>query len=93
MGKGTDRTVTEIEQTRRRLEADLRELEARVPAPLRSIKSLVGMVLGSAVLTALAARLLGRKGSKDRPAAEVVIRVVREDLSNTERRETTAHVS
>jgi len=93
MGKGTDREVTEIEETRRRLEADLRELEARVPAPLRSVKSLVGMVLGSAVLTALAARLLGRRGSKVRPAAEVIVRIVREDLSNTERRETTAHVS
>jgi hypothetical protein len=93
MGKGTDRKVTEIEETRRRLEADLRELEARVPAPLRSVKSLVGMVLGSAVLTALAARLLGRKRSKYHPAAEVVVRIVREDLPNTERRETTSNVS
>ncbi|MGZ4125596.1 MAG: hypothetical protein ACXVQU_08600 [Actinomycetota bacterium] len=85
MGQATDRKLTEIEETRRRIEADLRELEARVPAPLRSVKSLAGMVLGSAVLTALAARLLGRKGSKERPAAEVVIRVVREDVSGTQR--------
>ncbi|MGZ4131398.1 MAG: hypothetical protein ACXVPR_11325 [Actinomycetota bacterium] len=81
MGQATDRKLTEIEETRRRIEADLRELEARVPAPLRSVKSLVGMVLGSAVLTALVGRMLSRKkGSKDRPQAEVVVRVVRDDL-------------
>lgn len=78
MGEAADRKVTEIDETRRRLEADLRELEARVPAPLRSGKSLMGMVVG---VTALAALLRRRSRSKrsDRPTAEVVIRVVRED--------------
>jgi hypothetical protein len=78
VGQATDRKLSEIEETRRRLEADLRELEARVPAPLRSVKSVIGMVLGSAVLTAVVAKMLGRKGSKDRQQ-EVVVRVVRED--------------
>jgi hypothetical protein len=78
VGQATDRKLSEIEDTRRRLEADLRELEARVPAPLRSIKSVVGIVLGSAVLSAAAAKMLGRKGSKD-GRQEVVVRVVRED--------------
>jgi hypothetical protein len=78
VGQATDRKLSEIEETRRRLEADLRELEARVPAPLRSIKSVVGVVLGSAVLTGVVAKMLGRKGSKTRQQ-EVVVRVVRED--------------
>ena len=46
MGEAADRKVTEIEATRRQLEADLKELEARVPAQLRSVKSLAGIVLG-----------------------------------------------
>ena len=49
MGEAADRKVTEIEETRRRLEADLRELEARIPAPLRSVKSVAGLLGGSAL--------------------------------------------
>jgi hypothetical protein len=79
MGEATDRKVAEIEQTRLRLEADLRELEARVPAPLRSLKSAVGVVLGSTVLTALVVRMFRSKRTSARPAAEVVVRVVRDD--------------
>ena len=52
MGAAADLKVTEIEGTRRQLEDDLRELEARLPAPLRSAKSVAGIVLGSTVLTA-----------------------------------------
>jgi hypothetical protein len=79
VGQATDRKLTEIEETRRRVEYDLRELEARIPPPLRSAKKLAGMVVGSTALTALAVRLLkGRK--KDRPSAEVVVRVVRDDV-------------
>ena len=56
MGEAADRKVTEIEETRRRIEADLRELEDRIPAPFRSTKSLAGLVLGSTALTALLLR-------------------------------------
>lgn len=78
MGQATDRKVTEIEDTRRQLEADLRELEDRLPAPLRSMKALLGVFLTSTVLTAL----LLRKRSKrpDQPSAEVVVRIVRDDV-------------
>jgi hypothetical protein len=72
--------VTEIEETRRRIEADLSELEARVPAGVRSVKALVGVVLGSAVLTGLAVRLLRPKSrSRTSDDHEVVIRIVRDD--------------
>lgn len=79
MGQATDRKVMEIEETRRRIEADLRELEARVPAPLRSLKSLVGIVVGSAVLTAFILRRFRSKRSGGPQPTEVVVRVVRED--------------
>ena len=52
MGAAADLKVTEIEGTRRRLEDDLRELEARLPAPLRSAKSVAGLVVGTTVMTA-----------------------------------------
>ena len=79
MGEATDRKVTEIEETRRQLEADLRELDARIPAPFRSMKSLAGIIVGSTALTALLLRRVRSKRSDERPSAEVVIRIVRDD--------------
>ena len=77
MGEAADRKVTEIGETRRRLEADLRELDARIPAPLRSVKSL-GMLVGGSALGALVLGKVRSKRSNDR-AREVVVRVVRDD--------------
>jgi hypothetical protein len=80
MGEATDRKVTEIIETRRRLEADLSELEAHIPAPVRSVKGLVGVVLGSTVLGGLAVRLLRSRSKRSRgDDHEVVIRIVRDD--------------
>jgi hypothetical protein len=80
MGEATDRKVTEIEETRRQLEADLRELEARIPAPLRSMKSLAGIIVGSTALTALLLRRVRSRRSDERPPTEVVVRIVRDDV-------------
>ena len=81
MGEAADHKVKEIEATRARLEADLRELEARIPAPLRGSKSWVGVVLGSTAISGVAVkRLLTKRSSGPKPQ-EVVIRVVREDRS------------
>jgi hypothetical protein len=80
MGEATDRKVTEIEETRRQIEADLRELESRVPAPFRSAKSLVGVILGSTALTAFLLRRSRSKSSRGHPSAEVVVRIVRDDV-------------
>jgi hypothetical protein len=77
MGEAADRKVTEIGETRRRLEADLRELDARIPAPLRSVKSL-GMLVGGSALGALVLGKVRSKRSNDR-SREVVVRVVRDD--------------
>jgi hypothetical protein len=72
--------VKELEETRRQLTADLRELEARVPAPLRSVKSLIGVVITSSALTAIVVRSLRSKRSSQPPATEVVVRIVRDDV-------------
>lgn len=79
MGQEATRKVTEIDEARQRLELDLQELEERLPAPLRSVKSLVGMLLGTAVM-ALVLRGVWSKRSDRRAAAEVVVRIVRDDL-------------
>ncbi len=77
MGEAAARKVIEIDEARTQLELDLRELEERLPAPLRSMKSVVGMFIGSAVLMFLVLRRFRSK--KKTSAPEVVIRVVRED--------------
>jgi hypothetical protein len=79
MGQAAARKVDEIDEVRQRLEHDLQEIEERLPAPLRSAKSLIGMLVGMGVFALF---VLGRRRSKRsdrRPAAEVVVRVVRED--------------
>ena len=78
MGQAAALKVTEIEESRQRLEQDLQELEDRMPAALRSVKSLVGVLLGSAVM-ALVLRRVRSKRSDRNPSAEVVVRIVRED--------------
>lgn len=78
MGEAAARKVTEIDEARRQLELDLQELEERLPAPLRSMKSLLGMILGTAILLLFVLRRF-RSRSKGAPAAEVVVRIVRED--------------
>jgi hypothetical protein len=49
MGKSAAETVREIEETRGRLESDLRELEDRLPAPARWGKRAVGLAVGGGV--------------------------------------------
>jgi hypothetical protein len=79
MGEATDRKVTEIEETRRQLEGDLRDLEDRLPASLRSAKALVGVVVASTAITAFLLRRV-RSRRSDGPSAEVVVRIVRDDV-------------
>ncbi len=80
MGQAADRKVNEIDETRRQLGADLQELEARIPAPLRSMKSLVGLVIGSSALTELVVRSVRSKRSSPPASAEVVVRIVRDEV-------------
>jgi hypothetical protein len=78
MGQAAARKVTEIDEARQGLELDLQELEERLPAPLRSVKSLVGVLLGTAA-GLLVLRVVRSRRSDRSPAAEVVVRIVRDD--------------
>jgi hypothetical protein len=49
MGESAAETVREIEETRSRLESDLRELEDRLPAPVTWGKRLVGLAVGGGI--------------------------------------------
>ena len=80
MGEAAAAKVTEIERTRDRLEDDLKELEERIPAPLRSVKGLVGGLVTTTGGLIIVKRLLSRKKKDDRKA-EVVIRVMRDDVA------------
>jgi hypothetical protein len=78
MGEAAARKVAEIEETRARLEADIRDLEDRMPAPLRSGKAILGTLVGT-IGGALVLRTILSRRSKRTSPTEVVIRVVRED--------------
>jgi hypothetical protein len=78
MGEAADRKVNEIEATRNQLEVDLKELEDRMPAPLRSAKGVVGALVGTAGGAFVLRKLLSRRSDK-KSKAEVIVRVVRED--------------
>lgn len=84
MGQDAARAMTEIEQTRERLQTDLAELEARLPAPVRSMKALVGLGLASTALTGLLVQALRSKRSSI-PSTEVIVRIVRDDEKGSPR--------
>ena len=78
MGQAAARKVNEIEEARHGLEQDLRELEDRMPAALRSVKSVVGVLVGTGVMALVLRRARSRRSDR-KPAAEVVVRIVRDD--------------
>lgn len=49
MGQSSAETVREIQDTRNRIEADLRELEERLPSPAIWTKRLIGVAVGGGV--------------------------------------------
>ena len=49
MGKSSAETVREIETTRERLDAEIQELEHRLPPPARWAKRVAGVALGGGV--------------------------------------------
>jgi len=86
MGESAAQTVKEIEETRERLDAELRELESRLPAAAVWTKRMVGVVVGGGVgATALlfAVRRF-RKRKKERvpeTRVQAVINVLPEELA------------
>ena len=83
MGEAADRKVKEIEETRRQLEVDLNELEARIPSPLRSMKTLMGTAVGSSTIAGLIGMRMKKRHAQrraDERTTEIVVRVVRDDV-------------
>ena len=85
MGEEATHKVTEIEQTRQRLEDDIKELEDRIPAPLRSLKGILGSIVGTAGGAFVLKKLVSKR-SKDKDKTEVVVRVVRDDVRVDDKR-------
>lgn len=86
MGQGAAQKVREIEETRERLDANLRELESRLPSAAVWTKRLVGMVVGGGVgATAFlfTLRRLRKRKEKKAPQAQVqaVINVLPEAMA------------
>ena len=87
MGQSTAETVREIEQTRDRIEADLRELEDRLPAPATWAKRAVGVVVGGGVAGTVSLMLLKRARNKRKAkkvaqqSVQAVIQVLPEQWS------------
>jgi uncharacterized protein involved in response to NO len=86
MGQSSAQTVREIEETRDRLDAELRELETRLPSAAVWTKRLVGMVVGGGVgATAFmfAVRRLRKKKKAKAPQTQVqaVINVLPEGVA------------
>lgn len=79
MGASAAETVREIEETRTRLDTEIRELEHRLPGPARWAKRVVGIAVGGGLGGAafwFAARRLRRKKTEhklqERPVQAVV---------------------
>lgn len=76
MGNSTAATLTEIEQTRDRLERDMAELAERLPAPAIWLKRLAGVAVGGGVggslfwFVAHRIRNRSKKGKEEKAAKE-----------------------
>jgi len=79
MGASAAQTVREIEETRTRLDSELRELERRMPAPARWAKRVVGVAVGGGLGGAafwFAAKRLRRKRAEQKVEQRPVQAVV-----------------
>jgi hypothetical protein len=79
MGANAAQTVREIEETRTRLDSELRELERRMPAPARWAKRLVGVAVGGGLSGAafwFAAKRFRRKRAEQKVEQRPVQAVV-----------------
>ena len=79
MGQAVDRKVREIEETRAQLDVDLRQLEERLPGPLRTARKIAGAAAGSTLIAGFLARRRRKRNAERARRQEVVVRVVRED--------------
>lgn len=64
MGQSSAATVREIEEVRGRLDANMRELERRLPQPAVWAKRLVGIAVGGGTTAVLVMSILKRRRNK-----------------------------
>ena len=87
MGQSAAQTVKEIEDTRGRLDAELRELEQRLPQPAVWAKRAVGIAVGGGIGGAMfwmAVRRLRKRKKASEPRTvpvQAVIQVVPDDVA------------
>jgi hypothetical protein len=68
MGESSAETVREIEDTRDKLDAELRELEQRIPQPAVWAKRAIGFAVGGGTAAVIALSVLRRKRKKKKQA-------------------------
>jgi hypothetical protein len=78
VGQAADDKVREIEQTRERLDSDLRELERRMP-PVHQAKRIAGVLAGSGLAAGFLMRRARKRKEDKARTQEVVVRVVVDD--------------
>ena len=66
MGQNTAETVTEIETTRARLDSELRQLEARIPAAALWAKRAAGAAVGGGIGAVVLRSVVRRRRKHDR---------------------------
>ena len=66
MGETATKTLKEIEETRNRLDVELRQLEGRLPAAARVAKRAAAALVGVGALGTVTRIALRRKRSRDR---------------------------
>ena len=86
MGQSAAATVREIEDIRGRLDADMRELERRLPQPAVWAKRAVGIAVGGGITGIVLLSVLRRRRRKRREAKPIeivrpVVNVVPEDAA------------
>jgi len=84
MGTRAAETVTEIEDTRDRLESGLRELESRLPRPAVWTKRLIGVAVGGGVSGTMfwfgVRRIKNRRAAKKQPQMQAVVQLLPEGV-------------
>ena len=80
MGTSSTETVTEIRDTRNRIEAGIRELEDRLPRPAVWTKRLVGVAVGGGLTGSMfwfgVRRIKNRREEKKQPQMQAVVQVL-----------------
>jgi hypothetical protein len=82
VGASAAETLREIEDIRGRLEADMRELEQRVPQPAVWLKRMIGFALGGGMALILLRWILKRRKQRAELSGDAYVLVRLSDLKD-----------